>query len=49
MSKHDKLIKALGRKALAFNQIRLVLTGQQPTLELLFAERALLYQKEQEG
>lgn len=49
MSRHDKLFRALGRKALAFNQIRLVLTGQQPELEQLFAERALLYQKEQEG
>ena len=49
VSRHAKLVKALGRKAPVLNQIRLVMTGQQPELEHLFAERALIYQKEQKG
>ena len=49
MNRHAKLIEALGHKAPVLNQIRLVLTGLQPELECLFAERALLYDNEQKG
>ena len=49
MNRHAKLVEALGHKAPVLNQIRLVLTGLQPKLECLFAERALLYDLEQKG
>ena len=39
---HYSVAEALGCKAPVLNQIRLVLTGQQPELEHLFAERALI-------